>query len=496
MDVEFKNQTEFLDLLPFPCALLDDHFCIDYMNNAMSAFIDIDNARNQIKAWFESIADKKNKTISSLKSSYFEGKTKCKLIIIKGNNGILTPILMYKLGKDDITRNFESYVLLGITTHGLSLIKDFIIQRDYDDKMDFRSNKYLRIINNAVIGIIIFDKKLMIEEVNQSFADQLGTEKTLLIGKSIIEVFSNEISEKLNHFIELLAKEKYTLVKDVITIERENDEHKILEISISTFRDGEEKIDKFMLISEDITKQQDSNAALIKSEKLALTGRLAASLAHEINNPLQTSIGCLGLVEEMLDEDQKKQDLGVYVNMAMSELKRSARIVKRLRDLNRRTDPSERTPVDLQKMIDDVLILTKNRLYDRNIIPVFPYHGEPPLVLAAKDQIQQVLLNIVINAIDAMPQGGYLYFDLIHEDEPKGIFTTIRDTGVGMDQDVMDHLFDPFFTTKEDGLGLGLFICKRIIEEHGGHLDVDSKPGKGTIFTLWLPYCAESESLE
>jgi signal transduction histidine kinase len=240
-----------------------------------------------------------------------------------------------------------------------------------------------------------------------------------------------------------------------------------------------------MFFTEDITHQQDTHVALLQSEKLALTGRLAASLAHEINNPLQTSLGCLGLVEEMLTDDD--QDLAVYIKMAIEELQRSARIVKKLRDLNRTTDLSERSLIDLRELIDGVLVLTRNHFYDKDIVPVFPYQGPPPVIMASKDQIQQVILNLVVNAIDELPNGGKIYFDIIPTEEPQGIKLNIRDTGFGIDPAIENDIFDPFFSTKDDGIGLGLYICKQIIEDHSGTLTFISKIGEGTEFSCWLP---------
>jgi signal transduction histidine kinase len=92
-----------------------------------------------------------------------------------------------------------------------------------------------------------------------------------------------------------------------------------------------------------------------------------------------------------------------------------------------------------------------------------------------------------MNAIDALPQGGNIYLDIIHTDEPSGFMVKVRDTGVGIQPEHLEHLFDPFFTTKEDGLGLGLFTSKRIIEDHHGWLEVESEPGVGTEFIVWLP---------
>jgi signal transduction histidine kinase len=107
--------------------------------------------------------------------------------------------------------------------------------------------------------------------------------------------------------------------------------------------------------------------------------------------------------------------------------------------------------------------------------------------MAVRDQIQSVLLNIVINAVDAMPNGGFIYVDLDPTEDPDGYTLKIRDTGTGMNQDVIDHFFDPFFTTKEEGVGLGVYLCNEIINDHDGHIKVDSEVGKGTIVSIWLP---------
>jgi signal transduction histidine kinase len=138
-------------------------------------------------------------------------------------------------------------------------------------------------------------------------------------------------------------------------------------------------------------------------------------------------------------------------------------------------------------------MLTKNRLEDKNIIPTIHYADKEPLVLASKDQLQQVLLNLVMNAIDAMPEGGKIFIDLHHTEKPQGIEITVKDTGDGMSKEVMSRLFDPFFTTKEDGLGLGLFICKEIIEDHHGSLMMKSQVGQGTTFTIWMPKVQNEE---
>jgi PAS domain S-box-containing protein len=379
----------------------------------------------------------------------------------------------------------EAFLLVALPLANVDLTDETSSQKDQLQSSGSSVNKFEYLFTNATIGIAVLDENGIVKEANIAFLEHSGVKKSEVINKHFSAIFVDQAKEKLDRLTNILVKSKHAYVKDVIAFKGEGDKHRIVEISLSDFFDEYDQSRKLMLFTEDITHQQDTHAALLQSEKLALTGRLAASLAHEINNPLQTSLGCLGLVEEMLTEDD--QDLAVYIKMAIEELQRSARIVKKLRDLNRTTDLSERSMIDLRELIDGVLVLTRNHFYDRDIVPVFPYQGPPPVILASKDQIQQVILNLVVNAIDELPNGGKIYFDIIPTEEPQGIKVNIRDTGFGIDPAIENDIFDPFFSTKDDGIGLGLYICKQIIEDHSGTLTFRSKIGEGTEFSFWLP---------
>ena len=348
-----------------------------------------------------------------------------------------------------------------------------------------QDGKYEKIFESAVIGIGVLDGRGYFVEVNQTFAECFNRTKEELIRAHYASVFSRPMLERIEELVDIARSGAEPHLKNVVSIENPSGNHRVLAFSLAIIGPKANQPETWMMIVEDITHQQDTHKALIQSEKLALTGRLAASLAHEINNPLQTSIGCLGLAEEMLAEDDR--DLKVYVNMAIEELRRSARIVKKLRDLNRKTDQTERFPVNLLKVINDVLLLTQNKLVDRDIVPVIHCEQPKPVLMASRDQLQQVFLNLVMNAIDALPNGGQIVFELHQTSEPDGYSITVQDSGMGISPENLDHLFDPFFTTKADGLGLGLYICKTIVEDHQGTLAVDSTLGEGTRITIWLP---------
>lgn len=352
-------------------------------------------------------------------------------------------------------------------------------------------HQYKTVFEYSSMGFAIINEELIFFDMNQVFADFFNLDRNEARGKHYRQVFEGNALEKFETLLEHVFGGGHSFGKDILSSHTVGGARRILELSLTRMFKQHPRENLMLLIVEDVTSQQDTHKALIQSEKLALTGRLAASLAHEINNPLQTSIGCLGLAEEMLGEDDK--ELGVYLQMAIEELQRSARIVKRLRDLNRNTDEGDKEPVDLKELLDGVLLLTKKRLLDRNIIIDFPYMGERQIVNASNDQLQQVFLNVVMNAIDALPQGGHIYFDIVETADPYGVEINIRDTGIGMAPEAFEHIFDPFYTTKEDGLGLGLFICRKIIDDHEGRLSVESQPGFGTEVSIWLPKIEPSQ---
>jgi PAS domain S-box-containing protein len=477
-----------LDLMPFACLVISDQFLIVDLNTFLMNMLSIQERSEVIGNPAQDIvsSDQKTEFLDFLSASHLENdENQWKVFTVVGLDQTTHPLLMNGSFSSQQRGNDRAYFIFGLPTRLLNIDKKSNISAREQDFNGLKTNKYEYFFHNATIGIAVLTKEGVVEEANLTFLEHTGAEISGISGKHFSEIFYDQAKEKLSRLTQMLGRTNPPFVKDVVAVKGQGENHRIIEVSLSEFYDEYEHSNKLMLFTEDITHQQDTHAALLQSEKLALTGRLAASLAHEINNPLQTSLGCLGLVEEMLDEDD--QDLAVYINMAMEELQRSARIVKKLRDLNRTSDLSERSLIDLREIIDGVLVLTRNHFYDRDIVPVFPYNGAPPIIMASRDQIQQVVLNLVMNAIDELPNGGNIYFDIIPTDEPQGIRLHIRDTGSGIDPEIEHNIFDPFFTTKDDGIGLGLYICKQIIEDHGGTLQFTSEVGQGTEFSLWLP---------
>ncbi len=224
-----------------------------------------------------------------------------------------------------------------------------------------------------------------------------------------------------------------------------------------------------------------SQAQLIQAEKLAATGRLAASIAHEVNNPLQAIHNCLFLALNRPLTDEKKQH---YLSLAQEEVERLITLVQRTLEFYR---PSKGRSVstDLNRLIDNVLALSSKRLEHGRVTVRAELQPDLPPIEAVPDQLTQVLLNLVINAIEAMPDGGELLIRSTTADGQLRII--VRDTGAGLSPDEAAKIFEPFYTTKADGTGLGLAVSYGIIQRHGGQISVVGQPGQGTTFTITLP---------
>ncbi len=236
-------------------------------------------------------------------------------------------------------------------------------------------------------------------------------------------------------------------------------------------------------IAYETTDRKNAEQALIDAERLSTIGRMAASLAHEINNPIQSVVGCLGLAIENVEIGKNPTQL---MDVAMEELIRASRIIQRLHDLGKK-QKVVKAPTDINEVLKKVLLLTKKQVQDQNVNIVYNSNKKLPNIPLISDQIHQVFLNLVLNAIEAMPDGGSLKIKCVKTSHPNGIKVSFIDSGKGIPKDELDKLFAAFHSTKRGGLGLGLFVSKSIVHEHGGEMSVTSEIGKGATFTVWLP---------
>jgi signal transduction histidine kinase/DNA-binding response OmpR family regulator len=241
------------------------------------------------------------------------------------------------------------------------------------------------------------------------------------------------------------------------------------------------------MVEERTRELRSAQAQLIQSEKLAALGRLAAGIAHEVNNPLQPILNGLEFAIEDIANGQPVDPQSLRV--AEQEVQRIKGIVAGLLDFAR-PSTGEIVPVNLHALVDEVVFLTQKQLEQQHIHMLQALQPVPP-VCGTPAQLKQVLLNLVLNAAQSMEGGGTLGIAVHRQGE--GAALVVSDTGKGMDSATLDRIFEPFYSTKNDGTGLGLAVTYGIVQGHGGTISVQSEIEKGSQFTVWLP-CESSES--
>lgn len=239
---------------------------------------------------------------------------------------------------------------------------------------------------------------------------------------------------------------------------------------------------------------KETQAQLIQSAKMATLGQLGAGVAHELNNPIGGILGYAQFILQKLSRPEfSPQDFKAcrrYVEYIERESKRCKRIVENLLSFSRKPGQAC-VPVDIKRLLEEALSVIRHQLELNNIRLVTDYGVNLPMVRGNLNHLQQVFTNIIINAQQAMSQGGELRISLSSSTGPQGRAVEIKfeDTGCGIARENLERIFEPFFSTKQDwrSVGIGLAITYQIIQEHKGKIDVESAPGKGTTFIVTLP---------
>jgi signal transduction histidine kinase len=239
-------------------------------------------------------------------------------------------------------------------------------------------------------------------------------------------------------------------------------------------------------------QQVAHQAHILHQDKMMSLGRLAASVAHEINNPLSGVLNYIRLMNRIVSIDlpgpEQIDKFKSYLTIVEKEIQRCARIVSNLLTFARTSDVIFK-PVDVRELIEQCLVLSGHRLELSNIETKIHISQPTPAVQGDANQLQQCLLNLVFNAMDAMPDGGLLEIAAGCGENRGTVIITVADNGCGIAPEDLSRIFDPFFTTKQEGrgTGLGLSTTYGIIGKHKGTIDVQSRPGRGTTFTIKLP---------
>jgi two-component system sensor histidine kinase HydH len=349
----------------------------------------------------------------------------------------------------------------------------YLVRRTLDEMRTYTRN----VLESMANGLITVDRSLCVATFNPTALEILGKTKEDVAGRPISELLplENEIKKVLSDSESILEKE----VK--ITSERKGKD--FLFLSVSPLKEPDSHIARgAVIILRDVTMIRELEQKVILSEKFAALGRLSAGVAHEIRNPLNSIRGFIQYFQKKLSLEEEDYR---YTDLMITEVDRLNRVISKLLAFSKPREPrlSIRSPYEI---LDHCIRVIEREAQGEGLELIrTTYADEMPLVLMDTDQITQVFLNILINAVEATPTGGKIFVKC-EMDEPGRLRIAVEDTGEGIPKENIDKLFDPFFSTKKKGTGLGLAIVKSIIEAHDGEIDVESEPGRGTRFIITL----------
>jgi PAS domain S-box-containing protein len=337
------------------------------------------------------------------------------------------------------------------------------------------------IIDSISLGVAVFGYDLRVNFCNQAFGEIFGRDAGDFLRMNVLELSFDIERKRLERALLDTLREGTTHRFEPVRWYNPASE-KTLKLDVAPFSASSGNIVGGVLVVEDITAHVALERELARSEEQAAVGRIAAGVAHELNNPLD---GVLRFVNLSLAQEDLGSPIGEYLKDARDGLNRMAGIIKALLSFSRKSTGADNRPVNVNEVVQEVVAAMAPTAASQGVEVTFDLCENGLTVRGG--QLHQVCANLIKNAYDAMPGGGKLAITTRMDDDTVRIVFT--DHGHGIPSDMMDKIFEPFVTTKEigKGVGLGLSICKRIIERYGGGIRVKSTVGEGTTFTVELP---------
>jgi two-component system, NtrC family, sensor kinase len=369
------------------------------------------------------------------------------------------------------------------------------------------------LMSGPEISIMSVDEDLKITEINNAILERTKTSRQDCIGRPCHLVLRKEM--KPCH-----ARGENCVVQDVIRTgrsvhtvreeKRNGEPPRYFTISSYPLREDERGKRNVLIVWKDVSRGMtvvlDRQAQNIKEsfsqrlwqDKMVALGKLASAAVHEINNPIQGILTFAKLMRGSFDKEsltrEEMDKFRSYLDLVAVESERCGRILQGLLSFSRKRD-LKRSAVQLTKILDDISLLMGNRMKLQRISLCIDKKTNLPFIYCDGDQIKQALLNIVLNAVEVMPNGGLITILAEPHPDKKHLVIMIQDTGPGIPETVQRHIFEPFYSTKKDakGVGLGLSIVYGILAQHGGMIEVESQVGEGTSFVLTIPISEESQ---
>lgn len=409
-----------------------------------------------------------------------------------GRNALLNNVQKHKV------ENLDPVILLGFIDelieqvyarygmiHQNAQMKELAKDRDrLETKLEMNQKYLSNILHSSESAIAVIDGNEKFQSWNKGAERMFGYVEEEVVGKpsSLLMPDGEKYSKELKYIIESIKNSEEV---NIVETERKSKDGRIIpvELNVAKLPSSNGEYTGRTVIIKDQSQVKHLQKQVDQSEKLAVIGQLAAGVAHEIGNPL-AAISSLVQVIQRKNKDDVLNDQLITIK---ENIDRISKIVRELVDFSR--PPSyEKVTIQITDILKTAVGIVK---YDKRVKKVnfeTDYDSEIPLIKVVPDQMLQVFVNILINALDAIEGKGTIQVKTEHDDEK--IHVRISDNGCGMDETVKDKIFDPFFTTKHvgKGTGLGLSVSYSIIKKFNGEIKVESKPGKGSTFTVQLPY--------
>jgi two-component system sensor histidine kinase HydH len=327
------------------------------------------------------------------------------------------------------------------------------------------------------IGLVALDDNQKITSLNHAAGSVLKRLPIEMIGENAEKVLPAE----LWHLLKNLDVEKGVVEKEIdCTIQK--GEVIPLEISAASFNDEDGTFLGYVVLFKDLSEVRSLRKEIARSQRLASVGRLAAGVSHEIRNPLSSIKGFATYFKERYYDVPENQQIS---NLMIQEVDRLNRVVGQLHEFARPITVSKKS-IQIKAFLNDSIKLVERQASEANISIETDFDSETDEISFDPDRINQVLLNLYLNAIESMDNGGRLMVTLANNSKKHGVEIKVSDTGTGITEDDLSHIFDPYFTTKASGTGLGLAIVHNIMEAHGGEITIESRLGKGTEVTIFI----------
>ncbi|MGB7924238.1 MAG: ATP-binding protein [Pyrinomonadaceae bacterium] len=343
------------------------------------------------------------------------------------------------------------------------------------------------IVESVNVGLLAVDLDGRVTRCNSALEEMLGIRRDEAVGQLVEDLFAEDFAETLQQVLGSV-RWRLTELRHIYKLHTATRDGRslVLNIALAPLRSDAFGRTGAIVVLEDVTSRMRLEEQLQQREKLSSIGLLAAGVAHEVNTPLTGVSSYTQMLLGMLSETDPKHAL---LQKVRRQADRASHIVNNLLNFSRTGSATEFNEVNVNRVLDDTLQLLEPQLRRNQIQLVRAYDPDLPAVYGNAGKLQQVFTNLILNARDAIPEGGRISLFTAFNEEDEAILIEITDTGLGIAPENVAKIYDPFFTTKGvgRGTGLGLAVTYGIVQEHSGHITVESTPGKGTSFRITLP---------